>query len=286
MTDQKTALVTGSNGFLGRHTVEVLEAAGWRVLSSGRSQLEGRPLDVHLDISSPSNVMRSLDNVEFDAIIHLAARIGWPDKTETELFVPNVLATGCLAEIARERRAKLVVASAAIIHGVRNTSITSASPETADTPYGRSKLLGDKLVQASGAAHCIIRFGGLFGLNGPAHLGLNKAISGILQGEPPVIVGTGTARRNYLYVKDAAKSVDVVLKHDIEGVHLYAGREALPIGAMLQTACDVLESGLKPERRDGGEAADQIIEPSTALPPSRSFEEALRDIRIEHLRCA
>ena len=285
MADRKTAVVTGSSGFLGRHTVEALRAAGWRVLTSGRSQLAGRLPDVPLDISRPQDVIPSLECVDFDAIIHLAAKIEWQTNVEGELFASNVLATGCIAEVATRKKAKLVVSSSVAVHGACINSITPASMEIADTPYGVSKLLGDKLVQASGARHCIIRFGGLFGLGGPGHLGLNRAVSGILAGEPPVIVGSGLARRNYLYVKDAAEAVVSALEDDVGGIHLCAGHETLSIGEMLHAACDTLAPGLQPLHREGSEAADQIIEPSSALPRSRSFTAALRDIASDAVRC-
>ena len=68
--------------------------------------------------------------------------------------------------------------------------ITQDSSVNADTPYGKSKWLAEELIRMSGVNHCILRIGGVFGLNGPMHLGLNRTILNVIEKISPKIIKT------------------------------------------------------------------------------------------------
>ena len=276
----KLALVTGYGGFLGRHTVDALAVDGWQVVLAGRTPPEdqGRSAFLNMDLEKPEQILELRDKCHPDAIVHLACRVGWGGETEQQLFTPNVLATGCIAHLAKQWNARMVFASAAIVHGATTQRITPESPLQPDTAYARSKLLGEQLVSAAGIHFCTLRMGGLFGPAGPGHLGLNRAIDGAIGGTPPTVAGSGEAQRNYLYVKDAAAAVASVLSQQTSGVHLLAGHESLSILEMLQQVSEVFLEGRNPEFADGGPARDQIISSSGALPQGRGFRQALTDI--------
>jgi len=280
-----TALLTGYNGFLGRYTLRALKAAGWEVVLAGRSVPENGEY-WQVDLARPEDVLALGAMPPPRAVVHLGANIGWPAKPEAELYAPNVLATGILADLAHRWGAKMIFASAAIVHGVRAECITPDSAINADTPYARSKLLGEQLIAASGAGHCILRFGGLVGADGPSHLGLNNAITAALAGKAPVRSGSGSARRNYLYVKDAAQVIVAALDSSLAGVHLVAGRDSLSIREMLDRLCAVMLPGSEVAVQDGGEARDQLILHSPALPMPRTFDDVLGDIKRDQLECA
>ena len=278
----KRVLVTGATGFIGRATVPALAAAGWKITRGSR--LAAEPLVkgvVRLDLSEPATVLALAKQVRFDAIVHLGARVGFAGETEAELFVPNVLATGCLAYLAGLWDARLIFSSTAIVHGVRQETIESDSPLCPDTAYAKSKWLGEQLLAASPAHHCVLRIAGVFGCGGPVHLGLNCAIDGAIKSELPVQVGSGGALRNYVYVKDVAQAIVYALQERIEGTHLLAGHEVMPISTMLQEVCNLFLPGQQPVLKDGPEARSQDIKPSTYLPRTRGFRQALIDILKE-----
>lgn len=277
----KNVLVTGSGGFIGRRAVPALRAAGWRVIQCGRGDdFVGSGDFVRLDLNSPDQIILLAETISCSAIVHLAARIGWSDETDSDLFVPNVLSTGRVAKLASVCGAKLIFVSASMVHGARCENISLDTPLNPDTAYGRSKVLGEQLVAASGATHCVLRLAGVFGYNGPSHLGLNRAIIGACQGVPPTQVGPGRAQRNYIYVEDVAQAIVYALEHDLTGTHLLAGREILSISQMLQVLCDRFLPGQKPMIKAGAEAADQIVVSSSDLPQGKSFSEALADIQL------
>ena len=284
MHSTKSVLVTGATGFIGVATVACLKQNGWLVTSAVRSHFESLECDqIHLDLNDPAMIL-SLEHIRrFDAIVHLGASIGLRDTTEAEMYAANVLATGCLVFLAKKWGASLVFASTAIVCGVKTEKIDASANDKVDTDYAKTKLLGEMLIKSSHVPYCILRIGGVFGLDGPNHLGLNQAIQGALSGVPPTQVGHGCALRNYIYVKDVALAIQFALSRDLRGTHFLAGSEVMSIGHMLQEICDAFLPGVKPNRHDGVGGGSQVILPSLELPKTRSFSEALLDIRLAEL---
>lgn len=283
MTRAGTVLVTGATGFIGSVTVAALVDAGWVVTCGARSpQAFLGHRTTMLDLAQPESLLKLASGERFDAIVHLGAQVVLSSATEADMYTPNVLSTACLAYLANLWGARLIFASTVIVHGARTEKITTDSPVCTDTAYARTKYLGEQLLASSGVNYCALRIAGVFGRNGPSHLGLNRAIAGALQGEAPIQIGLGAAMRNYVYVKDVAAAVVHALSVPIEGVHLLAGHEVLSMGEMLNLVCEILAPDLRPVIKPGPQAGDQVIVPSIALPNTRSFRDALIDMSSEH----
>jgi len=263
-------LLTGASGFLGRAAAAALECKGWSVIRAVRDCRDSSA--VALDLTRVQDLARLAELHDVAAIAHLAATVDLGAAALADLFSTNVSPVGVLAALARSGKAHLVMASTVLV----GNSPTLMGPGSA---YVRSKELGERLVEASGANATILRFPGIFGWNGPAHLGLNRAITAAVQGTAPTIVGEGRGRRNYIYVGDAATQIAHALEHRVVGTHVVAGSEEISIREMLEAVCEAFLPGLHPERVTGPEAADQVFVPSAAFPPTRSFRAALADIR-------
>ncbi len=282
MVNRPTVLVTGATGFIGRAVCTVLEETGWSVLQAVRNAAASVQTSIAMNLDDPASILGLEKTTHCDAIVHLAAKIGWSGALEEEMFAPNVLSSGCFAYLAKRWNAHLVFASAAVVHGVRQAAISENTPILVDTPYAKTKRLAEQLIGSANPAHCILRIGGVFGFQGPEHLGLNRAISkAALHQEQPVQVGKGSALRNYVYVKDVAQAIAFVLQQRLIGAHLLAGHQTVSIGEMMQTLCDVFVPGKMPLLKEGAEATDQVIVPSSFLPMTRSFHDALLDIQEE-----
>lgn len=283
----ETVLLTGATGFLGRHTVRALEESGWEVIRCVRAGVPhpARAQSVECDLNDPAGLLALEPRYHPKAIVHLACHVGWDGSNDERLFVPNVLATGCFAHLARVWGAKLIFASAAIVHGSRCERINSDSPVQPDSPYGRSKALGEALIQASGVEYSILRIAGMFGCDGPGHLGLNRAIDDALHGVPPTQIGEGSGLRNYVYVRDVANAIVVALRANAGGTYLVSGSEVLSIRSMLEAVCETFLPGMRPVIKPGTEAADQVVSASPMLPATRNFREALLDIHRSKQTC-
>jgi nucleoside-diphosphate-sugar epimerase len=276
----RSVLVTGASGFIGRATVTALEKAAWDVTRALRCAEKSKDAKaIFLDLTKPSTILSLADKMRFDAIVHIGAHIGWSGESLAELYVPNVLSTGCLAALSRRWGAHLLFASAAIVSGIRTQKIETTSPSNPDTPYAKSKWLAEELILASECSHCIFRIAGVFGLHGPKHLGINRAIDGAINGLAPTQVGGAAALRNYIYVKDVADSIVFALENKLQGTHLVSGSKVLSIQQMLSQICEIFLPGQLAKIKDGEEAVSQVICPSQYLPTTRKFIEALADMK-------
>ena len=280
MTEKKKILITGATGFIGQSTVLALAEEGWHITQGTRSDSDGMPEGVvFLNLEDPASLIALEKGPRFDAIVHLGARVDLSSEMNADMFTSNVLSTGCLTYLAKFWKAHFIYASTAIVHGGRTENINIESPIDLDTVYAKSKYLGEQLLAASNIKHCILRIVGVYGCDGPAHLGLNRAINGAMKGEAPIQIGTGSALRNYIYVKDVAQAIVYALQQNLSGVHLLAGHEVLSFAEMLKQICDTFASGIQPVIKDGTEAMNQVVNPSSYLPQTRSFQDALFDLQ-------
>ena len=280
MSYPQRILVTGATGFIGSAIANRLEEVGYQVTRTTRKLTEKDDAGkLYLDLSIPETIYVLAGHHHFDAIVHFGAHIGWSGETEEELFSTNVIASGLLAKLARNTNSQFIFASAAMVCGVKAEKITLDCPVNPDTPYGKSKWLAEELVKASGTKYCILRIGGVFGLNGPNHLGLNRALRDALNYKAPQLRGTGDAKRNYIYLWDITETILHIIQNNIMGTHLLAGSENVSIRSMLEEVCNVFMPGICPEQCPEGDTTNQIIVPSVDLPKTRSFRSALEDIR-------
>ncbi len=263
-------LVTGAGGFLGSAVLRVARAAGLSAIGSGRTGTE-----YDIDLEDPCALLTALDRLRPSAIINCAVRAEFGSGVLANLYGVNVLAPALMAGWTAKTQGRLIHASATLVHGSRAEQVDENSPVNPDTDYGRSKALAEELIRASGCKAAIVRLAGIFGKGGPEHLGLNRAIREATAGRPPVLKGTGSARRNYVYVDDAASALVHCATSGLSGTFHLAGPEGHSIGEMLEMVCEVFLPGTRPVVSAGKDGPSQIVNSSAVLPPGRSFRAAL-----------
>ena len=272
-------LITGASGFVGSCLVRMLGDTGWQVMPIVR-QNSGFNNEVVLDFCDVDFRDKLAQMPKADAVVHLGAKIEWDGNIREKLFKPNVLATAELADWSKSIGAYFLFSSTAIVFGSRNRHITSSNKLELDTDYGYSKWLAEELIRMSGVKCGILRIGGIFGKNGPSHLGINVAIENALNGVVPVQRGDGAVKRNYIYVEDLCNVIKFCIEQEFEGTHLVAGSSVNLVSEMLEIICETFLPGRSPQRVPSERVvSDQIVEHSAYLPRGRSFEEALKDIK-------
>lgn len=134
----KSLLVTGSDGFTGRHFCRLAQLNGYRVEI------------LQADLRDPLAVHNELSNKQFEFVAHFAAISSVTHANEFELYqvnlqgTENLLSTLAQLPVAPE---KVVVASSANVYGNSASSpIAEDSPLVPENHYAMSKLAMEFLV--------------------------------------------------------------------------------------------------------------------------------------------
>ncbi|MFF6779378.1 UDP-glucose 4-epimerase GalE [Streptomyces sp. NPDC012510] len=225
-----TWLITGGAGYIGAHVAKVMTDAGEQVialddLSAGvRGRLpEDIPL-IHGSALDGDLLKRVLAGHAVTGVIHLAARkqVGESVAQPTRYYQENVGGLATLLEAAAGAGVgRFLFSSSAAVYGNPAVDlITEDTPCAPMSPYGETKLAGEWLVRAAGAAHGIatvcLRYFNVAGAAGPAlaDTGVFNVIPMVFdrltRDEAPRIFGDdyptpdGTCVRDYIHVADLA----------------------------------------------------------------------------------
>ncbi|KAL7937076.1 hypothetical protein V8C35DRAFT_214868 [Trichoderma chlorosporum] len=147
---ERTVLVTGATGLLGREVVAAFQLrSGWTVKGSGYSRADG--VDVlKLDLESGADIAKTLDEIRPHVVVHCAAQ-RFPDKVDKDPEAAralNIAASKTLASATAARDIFMIYISTDYVFPGR----PGDAPYEADaTPgptnlYGQTKLDGEKAV--------------------------------------------------------------------------------------------------------------------------------------------
>jgi len=218
----KKILITGANGFLGKHLLSKLIAIGVKeknIFSPKSSELDFRIWE---------DCKKAVKGK--DIVIHLAAKvggIGFNREKPGELFYDNIMMGAQLMEAARQAGVGKFVALGTVCAYPKFTPVPFKEedlwigyPEETNAPYGLAKKM--LLVQAQ-AYRQQYGFNAIFllpvNLYGPgdnfdprsSHVIpalIRKFVEAKELNQPTVTIwGTGKATREFLYVEDAAEAI-------------------------------------------------------------------------------
>ncbi|QCS44890.1 NAD(P)-dependent oxidoreductase [Natrinema versiforme] len=245
-SDPVHVAVTGAAGYIGSRVVAQLrsERPEWSITAIDnfyRGSLE-RIDDVaveHVDIRHRDRLWSALEGA--DIVMHLAAISGVEDcASNPELaYEVNVTGTGNVARFCRQSGAGLIFpASMAVVGDPRKFPIRATHPRDPLNWYGRTKVVGERLIEElavdSFPAHKFLK-SNLYGdhtvddrvvTKGTV---LNFFVDRALAAEPLPVYEPGTQSRNFVHVKDVARSylnsADVLVEQlddDATGVDSFA----------------------------------------------------------------
>lgn len=228
------ALVTGADGFVGRHLVAALRGRGAEVLACGGPHASAGVLA--LDLADGDALRFALDHARPDVVFHLAAQSSVAASLHDPLptYEVNALGTARLLAAVRAYRdagappPRVVFASSAEIYGIRapeELPLRETLEPRPVTPYGASKAAAEAIVLAEAAAFgfdaLIARY---FTNIGPgqdvrfAIASFAAQLARIADGEERVLfVGDLSVRRDLLDVRDAVEATIVLAERGTPG---------------------------------------------------------------------
>lgn len=146
--------------------------------------------------------------------------------------------------------------------------------------YGKTKLIGEKHIQKTKCNYTIIRFCGIYGKNGPTHLGINNFINQAINKKKLVFKGNPNSKRNYIFVEDAARSIINCMNQKKLGI-FYLGGEIQSFKMMIEKINSILGSKKKILYKINKKlTSDQIVRRDKIF-KIRSFTTSLKIIKCE-----
>lgn len=211
MTKQITVLVTGSDGFVGRHLVSFLAARGYSIIAASRTEAAIKHPSVVTapipDLSKPFDWRPLLETC--DCVVHLAG-IAHRFADDDHYDRVNYLATKELAQAACCRGKHLVFVSsiAAQSGSFSDHELTEDDHPEPTNAYGRSKLAAEQCVRAAGGHFTILRPVVIYGEGEKGNFSIIHKVSRL---PLPLPFGAMTAQRSVLSVENFNSAVITVL---------------------------------------------------------------------------
>ncbi len=218
-------LVTGCDGFIGKHVMVDLMQSGHTV--------------VGIDVKMGEDVMVYEEKANYDVVVHLAAYIDITESFEEPdmYYLNNTIATALLAE--RFPNARFVFASSAAVYA-ENIS-----------PYGLSKRWGEKLLPADSVA---LRIFNPFG-KGENHENETHLIPNLMKStkkDKAVVYKGGKQVRNFIEVSDVVSAIRACIdKPTVTGAFDICSDQALSVKEVIELMDIPVK--FKKEERDNGD---------------------------------
>lgn len=216
----KQILITGANGFLGRHTASLFKQRGYAVIGIGHGHWGfEKPGEFGIDEWIEADVDQvGLSRItgRIDCVIHCAggSSVGHSVKHPLREFQRTVDSTVNVLEFLRTKQpgAKLIYPSSAAVYGDQpDVQLSETCKPVPISPYGFYKKIVEDLCESYARNYnipvTVVRFFSIYGVGLQKQLlwdGCNKLCSGK---ETVSFYGTGTETRDWLHVKDAAELI-------------------------------------------------------------------------------
>jgi nucleoside-diphosphate-sugar epimerase len=258
----RRVLVTGGQGFIGRHLVRALTDAGAHPVvvhhpdTPAMAGLYGDVLALNLD--DRTAVADALAGV--DMVAHLAARAGGIQFQED----------GAAEVFAQNRRMTDHVLEACALHGVRRVFLASSlvvyrasdrpfgethpvlGPGDRPSPYAWSKITDEVVAGWFEATDVIIgRFGNVYGPGASFDPGRSTVVHALIDraarlpdGDELLVWGDGSAVRSFVFVEDVARAAVALLERGEVGAYNVDSGRPVTIAELAATVRDAVNPSL------------------------------------------
>lgn len=234
---QQTAIVTGSAGFIGFHLCSKLLKDGWRVvgvdaltdyydvsLKRRRQEiLQENPAFVAINerLEASNSITKVFAREHPQQVVHLAAQAGvrYSIDNPRSYLESNVCGTFELLEAARSYPPRhLLIASTSSAYGA-NTEMPYSETQRADYQmsfYAATKKATEVMAHSYSHIYNLpitaFRFFTVYGPWGRPDMALFSFTKSILEGKPIDVYNFGNMRRDFTYVEDVVRAIQLLME--------------------------------------------------------------------------
>lgn len=221
-------LVTGADGFVGRHLTARLRGLGTTVeefsLSDG---------DIARDV---------LDFPGIRHVFHLAGRTYVPDSWETPqpFYETNVMGTVNVLEFCRHHACSITLISSYVYGEPEVLPISESHPVRAFNPYGHTKILAESVGAFYEEVHkvrvCIVRPFNLYGPGQDRRFLIPSIVEQALDpARASIELGDLRPRRDYLYIDDFIDLLIATWSKQARGIFNAGSGTSVSVGEVAET---------------------------------------------------
>ena len=226
-------LVTGGSGFIGRHLIQALDAAGHSVVTLDRRPLPdgamGNAAQVFVgDVTDPRLLVEAMRGC--DGIFHLADVTSGPFRGNLLSRSQETNVTGAIMLLEASAKAggiPMVYASSAAVYGTGGeTRLKESDPPAPVSAYGTAKLCLELYARTAGFTYGVPTMGlRIFNTYGPGQ-DVRSGYAGVIPvfieaaktGADLVVHGTGDQVRDFVHVDDVVRMFQrAIQRTDVSG---------------------------------------------------------------------
>ena len=205
--NKKKLLITGSKGML-----------GWALTAKLASEYQLTGIDIEdADITDKEQIQQKIQQLQPDIIIHAAAYtdVDGSEANKELAFKINAAGTENIAQSAKLCRARLIyISTDFVFDGTKKSPYVEEDIPNPINTYGKTKLEGEKHIQAICPNHLIIRTAWLYGPHGKNFV--NRILELSQSQEELRIVNDQTGSPTYSL--DLAEGIGTLLETDFIGI--------------------------------------------------------------------
>jgi len=267
MSNNKSVIITGADGFIGSHLTETLVRKGyhirafvqynsfnsWGWLDNCAQEVKGKFEVFAGDIRDPHGVKQAMKGC--DTVLHLAALIAIPYSYHSpDTYIDtNIKGTLNVLQAARELGVKRIVhTSTSEVYGTaRFVPITEDHPLQGQSPYSASKIGADQLAfsfySSFGLPVVIARPFNTYGPRQSARAVIPTIITQIANGQRKIKLGAVSPTRDFNYVQDTVAGFNAAMNSEngLGEVVNFGSNFEISIGDTARLIAEVMKSEIE-----------------------------------------